>query len=304
MKKIIGPVYPICPAFKRNEELDVKATANYIKYLKKRGARNFIITAGTSRVNLLNDDELKNLNSLLCENTSINDTRIVSNHVYGGINKTLEFVEHAAKIKATSIIIYYSERFYGLNQTFEFFKEINKKCKNIKFMLHAVKLRNEVVGLGNQVDLGTKFFDRMITLKNFNGIKEEFDNSRLRYKLISKYSDKFNIITAGPSMQGFLNSKWHGLTSYLSSVGSFDPKIEENFFYNISKSNNKKNIIKFLDLYENFWEDELPEGWHVCMKAGLSLMGIMNKTERLPLRPASEQTIKIIKKRLIKMKIL
>ena len=244
------------------------------------------------------------LNSLLCENTSINDIRIVSNHIYGGINKTLEFVEHAARIKATSIIIYYSERFYGLNQTFEFFKEINKKCKNIKFMLHAVKLRNEVVGLGSQVDLGVKFFDRMSTLKNFDGIKEEFDNSRLRYKLISKYSDKFNIITAGPSMQGFLNSKWHGLTSYLSSVGSFDPKIEENFFYKLSKSKNKKNIIKFLDLYENFWEDELPEGWHICMKAGLSLMGIMDKTERLPLRPASDRTTKIIKKKLIEMKIL
>ena len=304
MNKIIGPVYPICPAFKKNEELDVKATANYIKYLKKRGAKNFIVTAGTSRVNLLNDDELMNLNSLLCENTSTNDIRIVSNHVYGGINKTLEFVDHAARIKATSIIIYYSERFYGLNQTFEFFKEINKKCKNIKFMLHAVKLRNEVVGLGSQVDLGLKFFDRMSTLKNFDGIKEEFDNSRLRYKLISKYSNKFNIITAGPSMQGFLNSKWHGLTSYLSSVGSFDPKIEENFFYKLSKSKNKKNIIKFLDLYENFWEDELPEGWHICMKAGLSLMGIMDKTERLPLRPASDQTTKIIKKKLIEMKIL
>lgn len=304
MNKIIGPVYPICPAFKKNEELDLKATANYIKYLKKRGAKNFIVTAGTSRVNLLNDDELMSLNSLLCENTSINDIRIVSNHIYGGINKTLEFVEHAARIKATSIIIYYSERFYGLNQTFEFFKEINKKCKNIKFMLHAVKLRNEVVGLGSQVDLGVKFFDRMSTLKNFDGIKEEFDNSRLRYKLISKYSDKFNIITAGPSMQGFLNSKWHGLTSYLSSVGSFDPKIEENFFYKLSKSKNKKNIIKFLDLYENFWEDELPEGWHICMKAGLSLMGIMDKTERLPLRPASDRTTKIIKKKLIEMKIL
>ena len=171
-------------------------------------------------------------------------------------------------------------------------------------MLHAVKLRNEVVGLGSQVDLGVKFFDRMSTLKNFDGIKEEFDNSRLRYKLISKYSDKFNIITAGPSMQGFLNSKWHGLTSYLSSVGSFDPKIEENFFYKLSKSKNKKNIIKFLDLYENFWEDELPEGWHICMKAGLSLMGIMDKTERLPLRPASDRTTKIIKKKLIEMKIL
>jgi dihydrodipicolinate synthase/N-acetylneuraminate lyase len=304
MNKIIGPVYPICPAFKKNEELDVKATANYIKYLKKRGAKNFIVTAGTSRVNLLNDDELMNLNSLLCENTSTNDIRIVSNHVYGGINKTLEFVDHAARIKATSIIIYYSERFYGLNQTFEFFKEINKKCKNIKFMLHAVKLRNEVVGLGSQVDLGVKFFDRMSTLKNFDGIKEEFDNSRLRYKLISKYSNKFNIITAGPSMQGFLNSKWHGLTSYLSSVGSFDPKIEENFFYKLSKSKNKKNIIKFLDLYENFWVDELQEGWHICMKAGLSLMGIMDKTERLPLRPASDQTTKIIKKKLIEMKIL
>lgn len=304
MKKITGPVYPICPAFKADQSLDEISTINYIKYLKKRGAKNFIITAGTSRINLLNDDELKRLNTLLCENTSQSDIRIVSNHIYGGLQKTLEFVDHASKIKATSIIIYYSERYYGTNEIFDFFKKIDEKCKGVSFMFHAVKLRNEVVGLGNQVDLGLDFFNKMAKLKRFNGIKEEFNNSRLRFKLISKFNNKFNIITAGPSMQGFLNSKWIGLSSYLSSVGSFDPKIEENFFKKLSKSRNKKKIINFLDRYENFWEDDLPEGWHICMKAGLSLMGLMDKRERLPLKSAKAETIKIIRKKLKVMKII
>ena len=171
-------------------------------------------------------------------------------------------------------------------------------------MFHAVKIRNEVAGLGSHTELGIEFFEKLSKLKKFNGIKEEFNNQRLRYNLINKFNNRFNIITAGPSMQGFLNSNWQGLRSYLCSVGSFDPKIEENFYRNFFKPNKKKEILKYLDKYENFWEDELPEGWHICMKAGLSIMGIMRNTERLPLRPASKNTVKIIKKKLEEMKII
>ena len=72
---IRGPVYPICPSFKKNEDLDINETINYIKYLEKRGAKNFIITAGTSRVNLLDDRELKILNEILCKNTNKNSIK-------------------------------------------------------------------------------------------------------------------------------------------------------------------------------------------------------------------------------------
>ena len=65
MFQIIGPVYPITPAFKKNESIDWIKTKNYIKYLIKKGAKNLIITAGSSRINLLTDEELHKLNKLV-----------------------------------------------------------------------------------------------------------------------------------------------------------------------------------------------------------------------------------------------
>ena len=46
MINIVGPVYPICPVFKKNQDLDLIKTKKYITYLLNRGAKNLMITAG------------------------------------------------------------------------------------------------------------------------------------------------------------------------------------------------------------------------------------------------------------------
>ena len=67
MINIVGPVYPICAVFKKNQKLDLKNTKKYIEYLLDRGAKNLMITAGTSRINLLSDNELIQLNKLVAK---------------------------------------------------------------------------------------------------------------------------------------------------------------------------------------------------------------------------------------------
>ena len=134
---------------------------------KKGEQKNFIITAGTSRVNLLDDRELKILNEIFCKNTNKNSIKIVSNHIYGDLKKNLEFIEHAKKIKADAIIIYISERYYGDDAIYEFFKIINRYCGKLKFFIHCANLRNEVKGKGNFVSLSKKLFKKLIKLKIF-----------------------------------------------------------------------------------------------------------------------------------------
>ena len=301
---IRGPVYPICPSFKKNEDLDINETINYIKYLEKRGAKNFIITAGTSRVNLLDDRELKILNEILCKNTNKNSIKIVSNHIYGDLKKNLEFIEHAKKIKADAIIIYISERYYGDNAIYEFFKIINRYCGKLKFFIHCANLRNEVKGKGNFVSLSKKLFKKLIKLKNFSGIKEEFGDPRLRYEIISSFSKEIDIITAGPSMQGYISNHLFGLNAYLSSIGSFDPKIEEDFYNELKNNRNFERSIKFIKKYEDYWESELDEGWHISMKAALNIMGLMKIYERKPMKPVDKKSYNAIKKNLKKIRLI
>ena len=299
---IIGPVYPICPAFKKNGDINYTQTKKYINYLTQKGARNFIVTAGTSRINLLSNEELEKINKLLCECTNRNHIKIVSNHVYGDLKLTKKFIDNAIKNKADAIIIYFSERYYGHEAFLEYFSQINKFCKNLRFLIHGVKLRNEVKSLSDQVAVSTKLVNDLLKLENFAGFKEEFNDSRLRYELISKYSEKIDIITAGPSMQGFLSYFPFGLKSYLASVGSFNPIIEEKFYseFIISKNFKKANLI--LQKYEDFWETDLPEGWHICMKAGLKALNIMDDYERLPMKKVKKSTYKRIKEKIKKIK--
>ena len=304
MINIVGPVYPICPVFKKNQDLDLVKTKKYITYLLKRGAKNLMITAGTSRINLLSDVELSKLNKLVAkECLKSKRISITSNHIYGDLKKTKKFINESIKFKAKAIIIYFSERYYNDRQLINFFKEINKICKNkIVFLIHAFQLRNEDPNKEKSISIPINVFESLIKMKSFGGIKEEFNDSRLRLKLIKKYKKKMNIITAGSSMRSYLKLCKFGLKSYLTSVGSFNPKIEEDFFNYLFIKKNQKKAEELAFKYEPFFEDNKYLGWHLTMRTVLSILKIMPKYERKPLVHASNKVFKKFEKKSKKLK--
>ncbi len=304
MINIVGPVYPICPVFKKNQSIDFTRTKKYINYLLKNGAKNLMITAGTSRINLLTDNELIKLNQLVAkECLKQKKISIVSNHIYGDLNKTKQFINESIKCKAKAIMIFFSERYYNDKQLINYFKEIDKLCKNkIVFLIHAFKLRNEIPFQEKFKSIPLGVFDELIKMKSFGGIKEEFNDINLRIKLIKKYKKKMNIITAGSSMRNYLKLSKFGLKSYLTSVGSFNPKIEEDFFDFL---HNKRNFRKARELalkYEPFFEDNKYLGWHLTMKTVLNILKIIPKYERMPLVHASTNEYNKFKKQTKKLK--
>ena len=305
MFQIVGPVYPITPAFKKNQSIDWIKTKNYIKYLIKKGAKNLIITAGSSRINLLTDEELHKLNKLVSvESKKNNIISITSNHIYGDLNKTKKFIEKSIKNKASAILIYFSERYYGDNELKIFFKELDKICNNkIKFLIHAVLLRNEIPQQKKLIPISINVFDYLIKLKSFGGIKEEFNISKYRIKLIKKYKNKMNIISAGSSMRGFNEYHKYGLKSYLTSVGSFNPKIEEDFFDSLYYKKNRKKAENLIKRYEVFFEDNKLIGWHLTMKTVLYLLGLMPIFERSPLKNTNKNIVNKFRFKIKKMKI-
>ena len=300
MIKILGPVYPVCPAFKKNQQIDWVSTRNYIRFLIRSGAKNIIVTAGSSRINLLTDKELIKLNKIVGkESKKKNIISISSNHIYGDLKKTKEFIKYSIKDRVSAILIYFSERYYGDKELKFFFKEVDKICNNkIKFLIHAVKLRNEIPKKKSPLPISLNVFDYLIKLKSFAGIKEEFNDPQYRIKILKKFKNKMNIISAGSSMRGFMKYSKFGLRSYLTSVGSFNPKIEEDFFNFVYYKKNIKEAKKLIKKYEIFFEDNKYLGWHLTMKTSLFLLGKMNIFERLPLTNTNKRIVKIFRKKL------
>ena len=170
-------------------------------------------------------------------------------------------------------------------------------------MIHAVLLRNEIPQQKKLIPISINVFDYLIKLKSFGGIKEEFNISKYRIKLIKKYKNKMNIISAGSSMRGFNKYHKYGLKSYLTSVGSFNPKIEEDFFDLLYYKKNRKKAKNLIKRYEVFFEDNKLIGWHLTMKTALYLLGLMPIYERSPLKNTNKNIVNKFRFKIKKMKI-
>ena len=57
--KVEGPVIPLPTPFTKDYKVDYDALASYVDFLVLNGIKNVMTTVGTSRYNLLTDDEIK-----------------------------------------------------------------------------------------------------------------------------------------------------------------------------------------------------------------------------------------------------
>lgn len=290
---INGPVYPICPAFNADGSLDLESTASYAEYLVKHGARYLMTTAGTSRFNLLSNDEVKALNECIVEASGTALT-VVGNSMEGGTDIAIGFAKHAQDIGADALLVYYPERFYGNQDVFDYFQAISAAAPNVGVMIHASPMRAAAPTSGPMSPFSVDLVRMMCALPNFMGMKEEHGNENLRYDLVTAFGDELAFIVAGSAMAMYASCAPYGVRSYLTSVGSFRPEVEEEFyrFYTEGKLSDALAIIR---KYEDpFFEVAKPAGWHLAMKATLDLMGLMPRHERSPLRPLDEVSRKPI----------
>lgn len=284
---IRGPVYPICPAFKRDGALDLGKTASYVRYLVKGGAKNLITTAGTSRFNLLSEDEVRELNATVCD-ASGDALTIVGNPVSGGTDSAISVARHAQEIGANALLVFYPERFYSNEDVFDYFSDISEAAPQIGIMAHAWPMRAAKPTSGATVPFSVSLVRMMSDLPNFIGMKEEHGDDNLRYELVTAFAEDLAFIVAGSAMAMYLSAAPYGVRTYLTSIGSFYPPIEEDF-YSAHSEGRFNDALALVRKYEDpFFAVAKPMGWHLAMKATLDLMGLMPRYERLPLKPLSE----------------
>src|SRR5210317_776443 len=63
--KLKGPIFSVITPFKKNGEICYLSLKRYLKYLYINGARNFYVMVYNSRLSILNEKEIKEIN-LFC----------------------------------------------------------------------------------------------------------------------------------------------------------------------------------------------------------------------------------------------
>ncbi len=278
-----GPVIPIPTPFDEKERVDYEALAGYILFLREAGIRNVMTTVGTSRYNLLEEEEIREVNRIVVENAGKDMVTIVSDPPYGGTEKSIKFGEHAQKIGADRFLVVYPDRYYGEYTLTEFYEKISRSLPELGIMIHEMPMRNGL-GAGN-VPFSIHVLDHLLSLPNVKGVKEESLDPSYGKVLVDRFSSKGDLIGAGGGMSRYLIDYWGGTKTFLSGIGNFLPGLELRFFELMKGGDHYEASRIVYELEQPYFKVAAPIGWHLALKCALSIKGLLPPYERAPLTP-------------------
>ena len=273
-----GPVFPLLTPFTEQGEIDHPALSRYVEFLVSCGANAIMTTIGTSRFNLLSEDEIRAVNTTVTAATSSSTITIAAGPITGSLKTNIGFAQHAESVGADAYIAYFPERWYGPEMVYNFFHEISSAV-SIAVMIHEMPLQS---GYGGQIQYPLDLLERLITIPNLVGMKEECMDAGHAYRLYRRLHGQCAIIGAG-AMRNFMRDYHAGAIANLVGVGSFFPRVEI-AFQEALKSGDFDRAHSIVRRYEDPYFDIAVElGWHPQLKETLHLLGLMPAFERAPL---------------------
>jgi 4-hydroxy-tetrahydrodipicolinate synthase len=281
--QLVGPVFPILTPFYETGEVDHESLERYVKFLVAAGAGTVMTTVGTSRLNLLSEDEIRAVNATVAAASSAKTMTIAAGPMTGSLHSNLEFARHAESVGADAYIAYFPERWYGPEAVFDFFRQLSESV-SIGIMIHEMPIKS---GYGGQVQYPLDLLERLVELPNVVGMKEECMDGGYAYKLHRRLQGKCAIIGAG-AMRNFMRDFHAGAKANLVGVGSFFPRVEM-AFHQAMNAGDMEKAHRIVRQYEDPYFDVAVElGWHPQLKETLHLLGLMPPFERAPLPRLNE----------------
>ena len=298
IKKIQGPIFSIITPFKKNENIDYVNLSKYIKYMYKRGAKCFYVMVYNSRLSLLDENEIIKLNLFVISIVKKIDKEnivICAEPYHTSTRKSISFAKLLSKKGADIVSLIFGEKFYSEKQVFWHFKKISKSVK-CNLLLHQQPFENGLSSKPATVNYSIKLLKKISKLKNFVAMKEDTKDDQLTRKICQNLKRDLVIITSGGGKRQWLKAAKYGCQSWLSGISSLDPKIAVDF-YNLYKSNKKKEFLKIIEKFEDpFFNIKDKYGWHLSIKAMLEFKNFFLRIERLPLLQLNNIECKKIKK--------
>ena len=298
LEKVVGPVIPIPTPFTANEEVDYAALSTYVDYLVSHGIKNIMTTVGTSRFNLLTDEEIKKVNQTIVEAAKGKAITMVANPITGGTRNTIAHAKHAEEIGADLFLVYFPERYYGEDNTYEYFRLIAESVK-MGILIHEMPMRNGYGGPAVQYSL--KLLEKLLIIENIVGLKEEALDAEYSNYLVEALSEKAVIIGAGGGMSRYFERDFaRGSKAFLGGIGGFVPALELSFFEYLTRGQKEKAEKIVREIEKIYFEKVVPVGWHPSLKRALALKELLPKYERAPMKMLNENEESIVRKELEK----
>ncbi|MEQ8907578.1 MAG: dihydrodipicolinate synthase family protein [Vicingaceae bacterium] len=292
LNEITGPVIPLPTPFNADESVDHESLHNYVTFLVDNGIKNIMTTVGTSRYNLLTNEEVKAVNETVVKAAAGKAKTIVANPPFGGQMHALEFAKHAEEIGADLYLAYFPDRNYGENDILNFFQELSDAI-NIGILIHEMPLRN---GLGGgAVQYSVPLLKKLLQIKNVVGVKEEALDIAHSNAVVRAISSEAVIIGAGGGMSRYLRDYWLGAKAFLGGIGNFAPQVELDFYQLFENKEFEKAYQLVEEVELPFFQDVVPFGWHPSLKGMLHLCGHMQEFERRPLKQNSKEELNQLK---------
>ncbi len=280
-----GPVFPILTPFTEDgSAVDHAALERYVGFLVETGAPAIMTTVGTSRFNLLSEEEIRAVNVTVAASSGPGTITIVAGSMIGDLRSNIDAAKHAESAGADAYIAFFPERHYGDAAIFDFYREISESC-GIGVMIHEMPMRS---GYGGTAQYSIDLLDRLVDLPGIVGMKEECMDGGYAYNIHRKIGDKCAIIGAG-SMRNFMRDFHAGARAYLVGIGSFFPRVAM-AFHTALVAGDTDRAHAIARAYEDPYFDVAVElGWHVQLKEVLSMFDLMPPYERAPLPRLTEQ---------------
>lgn len=277
--RLSGPVCPILTPFSKDgSRVDHEALAKYVDFLAASGIPAVMTTVGTSRFNLLSDNEIKEVNETVAKAADGRCLVILAGPMTGHTTSNIEFAQHAGAQGADAFIAFYPERYYGDEPLYQFFETLTQST-DIGVMIHEMPMRS---GYGGSQQYPINLLKRLAELPNIYGLKEECMDASYAYILHRALEDDLAIIGAG-SMRLFMRDYHAGGRAYLVGIGSFFPRVAK-AFYEAVITDDMGRAHSIVRTYEEpYFDLAVSLGWHVALKETLNILGLMPAWERDPL---------------------
>lgn len=275
-----GPVIPLPTPFSADgRSVDHDALAKYVAFMCDNGARAVMTTVGTSRFNLLSEDEIQAVNATVANACGKDTICILAGPQVGGLDANIKWAQAAEVAGADAYIAFFPERWYGEEAIFDFFKTLSQSV-DIGVMIHEMAMRSGYFGNAEQypVDL----LERLVALDGMVGMKEECMDADYAASIHQRLKDKCAIIGAG-SMRNFLRDHPHGAKAYLVGVGNIFPKVANAFHAAVMAGDDDLARAIQAKYEAPYFDKAVALGWHVQLKEAMNIMGLMPAYERAPL---------------------
>jgi 4-hydroxy-tetrahydrodipicolinate synthase len=302
--KIIGPIFSVITPFKKNGDIDYINLKKYLKFLYIRGARVFYVMFYNSRLGLLTEKEVINLNLFVAKYLKKNFKHVIvigAEPYHCSTNDSLKIASIFKKNNIDVLSVIFGEKFYNDKQIINHFTTISKKSK-IKLLLHQQLLENGISSNPSSVKYNINVLKKISKLSNFIAMKEDAKIDNYTKKILTNVKKNINIITSGGGKKQWMKFAKQGCQGWLSGISNLDPKIAIQFykFYKDNEIHKCLKIIKYLE--EPFFKLKDKFGWHLTIKASLEVLKLMSRHERKPMISLKNNQMKEIKKMIKKIK--